>query len=35
MPLSINFELSDRDIEHFNNAIKAATFAAGSSRPKK
>jgi len=30
MPLSINFELSDRDIEHFNNAIKAATFAAGS-----
>jgi uncharacterized membrane protein YkvA (DUF1232 family) len=30
MPLSINFELSDRDLEHFNNAIKAATFAAGS-----
>jgi uncharacterized membrane protein YkvA (DUF1232 family) len=33
MPLSINFELSDRDIEHFNNAIKAATFAAGSKSP--
>ena len=30
MPLSISFELSDRDLEHFNNAIKAATFAAGS-----
>ena len=30
MPLSINFELSDRDLEHFNNAIKAATFSAGS-----
>jgi uncharacterized membrane protein YkvA (DUF1232 family) len=29
MPLSINFELSDRDLEHFNNAIKAATFSAG------
>ena len=30
MPLSINFELSDRDLEHFNNAIKAAAFTAGS-----
>lgn len=30
MPLSISFELSDRDLEHFNNAIKAATFTAGS-----
>jgi uncharacterized membrane protein YkvA (DUF1232 family) len=30
MPLAISFELSDRDLEHFNNAIKAATFAAGS-----
>jgi uncharacterized membrane protein YkvA (DUF1232 family) len=29
MPLSISFELSDRDLEHFNNAIKAATFSAG------
>ena len=33
MPLSINFELSDRDLEHFNNAIKAATFSAGSKTP--
>jgi uncharacterized membrane protein YkvA (DUF1232 family) len=33
MPLSINFELSDRDLEHFNNAIKAATFTAGSKSP--
>jgi len=33
MPLSISFELSDRDLEHFNNAIKAATFAAGSKSP--
>ena len=30
MPLHISFELSDRDLEHFNTAIKAATFAAGS-----
>ena len=30
MPLSISFELSDRDLEHVNSAIKAATFAAGS-----
>ena len=30
MPLAISFELSDRDLEHFNNAIKAATFSAGS-----
>ena len=30
MPLQISFELSDRDLEHFNNAIKAATFTAGS-----
>ena len=30
MPLAISFELSDRDLEHFQNAIKAATFAAGS-----
>ena len=30
MPLAINFELSDRDLEHFNNAIKAASFSAGS-----
>jgi uncharacterized membrane protein YkvA (DUF1232 family) len=29
MPLSISFELSDRDLEHFQNAIKAATFSAG------
>jgi uncharacterized membrane protein YkvA (DUF1232 family) len=29
MPLSISFELSDRDLEHFQNAIKAATFTAG------
>jgi uncharacterized membrane protein YkvA (DUF1232 family) len=33
MPLSINFELSDRDLEHFNNAIKAAALAAGSKPP--
>jgi uncharacterized membrane protein YkvA (DUF1232 family) len=30
MPLAISFELSDRDLEHFNAAIKAAAFAAGS-----
>ena len=30
MPLSISFELSDRDLEHFNDAIKAAAFQAGS-----
>lgn len=30
MPLAISFELSDRDLEHFTNAIKAATFSAGS-----
>jgi uncharacterized membrane protein YkvA (DUF1232 family) len=30
MPLAISFELSDRDLEHFNDAIKAAAFAAGS-----
>ena len=30
MPLAISFELSDRDLEHFQQAIKAATFAAGS-----
>ncbi len=30
MPLSISFELSDRDLEHFNTAIKAARFSAGS-----
>jgi uncharacterized membrane protein YkvA (DUF1232 family) len=30
MPLAINFELSDRDLEHFNQAIKAAAFSAGS-----
>ena len=30
MPLAISFELSDRDLEHFTSAIKAATFAAGS-----
>ena len=30
MPLAISFELSDRDLEHFNQAIKAATFSAGS-----
>ncbi len=29
MPLAISFELSDRDLEHFTAAIKAATFAAG------
>jgi len=29
MPLAISFELSDRDLEHFNNAIKAARDAAG------
>ena len=29
MPLSINFELSDRDLEHFNAAIKAASASAG------
>jgi uncharacterized membrane protein YkvA (DUF1232 family) len=28
MPLSINFELSDRDLEHFQSAIKAAREAA-------
>jgi uncharacterized membrane protein YkvA (DUF1232 family) len=33
MPLAISFELSDRDLEHFTNAIKAATFAAGSMTP--
>jgi len=30
MPLSINFELSDRDLEHFGAAIKAASATAGS-----
>ena len=30
MPLAISFELYDRDLEHFTQAIKAATFAAGS-----
>ena len=30
MPLAISFELSDRDLEHFNDAIKAAAFQAGS-----
>ena len=30
MPLAISFELSDRDLEHFSQAIKAATFSAGS-----
>jgi uncharacterized membrane protein YkvA (DUF1232 family) len=29
MPLAINFELSDRDLEHFQKAIKAAAVAAG------
>jgi uncharacterized membrane protein YkvA (DUF1232 family) len=29
MPLAISFELSDRDLEHFNDAIKAAAFQAG------
>jgi uncharacterized membrane protein YkvA (DUF1232 family) len=29
MPLSINFELSDRDLEHFTAAMKAARDAAG------
>jgi uncharacterized membrane protein YkvA (DUF1232 family) len=33
MPLAISFELSDRDLEHFTSAIKAATFAAGSMSP--
>ena len=33
MPLAISFELSDRDLEHFTSAIKAATFAAGSKSP--
>jgi uncharacterized membrane protein YkvA (DUF1232 family) len=30
MPLALSFELSDRDLEHFNEAIKAAAAAAGS-----
>lgn len=29
MPLAISFELSDKDLEHFNAAIKAARDAAG------
>jgi len=29
MPLAISFELSDRDLEHFNAAIKAARDSAG------
>jgi uncharacterized membrane protein YkvA (DUF1232 family) len=33
MPLAISFELSDRDLEHFNAAIKAAAFSAGSKSP--
>ena len=33
MPLAISFELSDRDLEHFNNAIKAARDAAGHMSP--
>jgi uncharacterized membrane protein YkvA (DUF1232 family) len=33
MPLAISFELSDRDLEHFNSAIKAAAFSAGSKSP--
>lgn len=33
MPLSISFELSDRDLEHFHQAIKAAAFAAGEKSP--
>lgn len=32
MPLAISFELSDRDLEHFHQAIKAAS-AAASSKP--
>ena len=30
MPLAISFELSDRDLEHFQAAIKAAAYTAGS-----
>jgi uncharacterized membrane protein YkvA (DUF1232 family) len=33
MPLAISFELSDRDLEHFNQAIKAAAFTAGERAP--
>jgi uncharacterized membrane protein YkvA (DUF1232 family) len=33
MPLAISFELSDRDLEHFNAAIKAAAFTAGGKSP--
>jgi uncharacterized membrane protein YkvA (DUF1232 family) len=33
MTLAISFELSDRDLEHFNAAIKAAAFSAGSKSP--
>lgn len=33
MPLAISFELSDRDLEHFNQAIKAAREAAGAKDP--
>jgi hypothetical protein len=29
MPLSISFELSDRDLEHFTQALNAARAAAG------
>jgi uncharacterized membrane protein YkvA (DUF1232 family) len=33
MPLAISFELSDRDLEHFNKAIQAAKAAAGHKDP--
>jgi len=33
MPLAISFELSDRDLEHFNAAIRAARDAAGHMAP--
>ena len=33
MTLAISFELSDRDLEHFNKAILAAAFSAGSKTP--
>jgi uncharacterized membrane protein YkvA (DUF1232 family) len=33
MPLAISFELSDRDLEHFTKAIKAAADTAGDKSP--
>ena len=33
MPISLNFELNDRDLEHFHGAMEAAKTAAGDKSP--